>query len=162
MSARRTTRVADLDIFRSDLSWFGAEARMVGGSIVLIRGRAFAGAHVGRCGLPFALQISLSYEPVDEIAFPSPAQYERIREFERRVIDPLEADESGLLTFVHTGLGSVRYLIYLKDGGATFARLRQSVRDEDDAYYASADDPDWEFYCEKMQPIGDPSNGAPE
>src|SRR5262249_13277709 len=130
-----------------ELGWVGAEG--IHEDIpVLIRAREVPSNVIKRLSFPYLLTAILTYDPSDETGLPSSTQYRKIGRFERRVLDPLELQEQGIVAFIATWNGSVTYSVYLKDGEQAPELFARHLKATDCLEYQVEKDKVWSRYKE--------------
>jgi hypothetical protein len=141
------------DVFTTSQSWFTAHGNE-GGKPSMFRGRQILEAFVGDRSLPTLLVITIPFDATDLTGLPTEEQYKLIGEFERQCIDEIECKRLGLVAFIKTCNGLVRYFLYVRNAESAGSVLPQDI----DATPASlnwelaaADDPDWHEYRAFLQ-----------
>jgi hypothetical protein len=136
-------------ISSSQYPWFTAETTQ-NGKPLLFRGRQIPEQLFGAPPLPIIFVVTYAFDMLDWSGLPEPAQYELIGDFERKYMDAIECRGHGLLAFVITGNGIVRYHLYtanIDDASDVFADCELTKNLE----ITAGDDPHWEEYRSFLQ-----------
>jgi len=115
---------------------------MEDGKPCMFRGREIPSGLVGDISLPHIFVIALPYPITDPTGLPTGAQYNEIEAFERRCIDRVEEDRLGILTFVRTFNGTIRYFLYVSDINVVSQAIEADVNSVG-AHVAAGDDSEW-------------------
>jgi hypothetical protein len=138
--------MANQRIFLTAWTWFTSEG-FINGKPSLYRGRQIPPQLIGDPSLPKLCVIDYSFPMTDDGGLPTTNQYAEIGEFERRFIDKLEAAQVGILAFVRTHNGNVRYFTYVSSA-ETAAQILTDMElcSPQPIELAAKDDPDWNEY----------------
>jgi hypothetical protein len=129
-------------VFAEACRWFGAEG-IEDGKPCLFRGKSIPDRFIGDSSLPYLLVITHPFEVADSTGLPTVAQYETIEDFERQYVDLIEARKVGILVFVKTANGAVRYFMYVSNVATVANMLYASPIQLE---LASREDRDWHEY----------------
>lgn len=129
-------------VFSIALSWFTAEGTE-GDRICLFRGRNIPERYFGTQTLPYVFSIGYPFGATDATGLPTSAQYSMIEEFEDRYIAPIEQAQRGLIAFVKTTNGIVRYFLYVSNIDYVTDIL---TRVDSDLELSAGEDRDWNEY----------------
>ena len=132
------------DKLPSDM-WFTAQ----GGTAetpVMYRGRESRSIPKNREEFPHLIVVDICYTPIDSLGLPSSEQYAAIARFEEQCIDPLEERHIGLLSFVRTFNGVVRYFLYVRNVEEVADTLARNETGDFSLSLATKLDPEWSEY----------------
>jgi hypothetical protein len=116
----------------------------------MYRGREIPSTLLGHESLPHIFVVTLSYSTSDPTGLPTRAQYDEIESFEHACIDGIEQGRLGILTFVKTLDGSIRYFLYVSDVDRTLEAVGSTLN-EANAAVAAGDDPEWREFKSFLQ-----------
>ncbi len=117
----------------------------------MYRGRKIPVIFVGDESLPFIFVISYPYEVTDSTGLPTSVQYELLEEFERGYLDSIESLKLGIVAFIQTHDGTVRYFLYVSSVEAVSELLTDTGTQSLSLQLAAESDPDWSEYRAFMQ-----------
>lgn len=133
--------------------WFAAEAH-VSGKPLLIRGRKLSSGETPNTSFPFLVVLIHRYEVSDPTALPTNTQYDAISGFEKGTIDVLEREGLGMLTFVETYDGVVRYYCYARSVDAAADLVNERADERFYVEITSDEDAQWSEYRRLMGQVG--------
>jgi|SRR6185437_3519507 len=137
---------------QSLVEWFAAEAA-VSGKPMMVRGRKVLSSHIPNSNLSFLFVVTLRYGFADATALPTSDQYKDIADFEGRVLDGLEFHGLGLLTFVETHNGVVRYYCYVRDIDSAVEWINKQNDGKFTIEFSADEDPQWVEYRRLMSHV---------
>jgi hypothetical protein len=112
--------------------------------IAMYRARKIPSRFVADPTLPHIVVISHAYGLSDNTGLPSASQYEAIGQFEAETLDKIEASELGVIAFIRTCDGIVRYFVYVSDVDQVTSMLFETTNTRFEV--AAGDDPEWKEY----------------
>lgn len=127
------------------LPWLGIEGTR-DSLPFLARARDIPASLVGTSELPCLFVITYSYNTDHPTRLPSQKQYDEIGRFEERIIDELEYNDVGVLTFNRTWNASIRYFCYVTDQQKTADFVRVRMAKDWTCELAADEDPEWSEY----------------
>ena len=133
-----------LAIFASPMEWFTASNE--GAIPITFRGRRIPEKLIGTSSLPYLLVVTYKYDVADQTRLPTVAQYQLLSDFERDSLDNVEAQQKGLLTFILTCNGDVRYFFYVKSIDDVVQTITSSLVPGSRVEFAATEDTDWREY----------------
>lgn len=101
---------------------------------------------IGAPEFPHIFVITRQYEVTDFTGLPTSADYQELGKFETRCIDRIETLQLGIVTFIETFDGIVRYFLYVSDVVAATNALNDANASHMHLELATAHDPHWNEY----------------
>jgi hypothetical protein len=141
----RALKMDGQTVFSISHPWLVAEGAE-SGKPSLFRGREIPIELVGDPTLPHLFVIAVAFDVADFTGLPTEAQYRMIADFESLYVDRLEAARIGVVTFIKTCNGVVRYFLYVADVDAASSLLVAPSAADLRVELAAAYDAEWREY----------------
>ena len=133
-------------------AWFAAEADL-GGKPIMIRGRKLPPSLAPDTRYPYLFVMRREYVMADDTGLPTGEQYDEIADLERDVLDRLEKNEVGIVTFIETRAGTISYYCYVRSVDHAETHVHEQTAERVSWNLAADHDPEWAEYFRLMSQV---------